>query len=862
MCILALTIARNRFTHSTRIRTMTTLVGGSEIRVNTTTTGSQGDPDIAALSDGRYIVTWTDTSGTGGDTSGAAVRAQIWNADGTPYGGEFLVNTRTASDQADASVSVLSGDRFIVAWRDHSQQSSYNAEIRAQLYNSDGTPSGVEFVVNTERAGYQGDPQILELSSGNFVVSWSSGGTGSHIFAQMFDASGAKIGSQITIDELAIGGSTPRLAALPNGGFAVGWSHEHDSGTWGTSARIFDGTGTAAGSEFIANTTVAGTQQLGGATGLSGGNFVLTWADYGHGEPTKIIAQVFDPSGAKVGGEITVNTGTGPAGTAAVTALADGGFVVTWKATEGGDANVVAQLFNPSGVKVGGEFLVNDTVSGYQGLPQASQLADGRLIFTWEDNDGTGSDGSGMGIVSRVFDAPVTVPTGGSEVRVNTVTASNQEDVDVAAFSDGRFIVTWSDASTTGGDTSGGSVRAQIFDADGTRSGSEFLVNTTTFAQQGDATVQVLSDDRFIITWRDSSSATYSRDIKAQIFNSNGTKSGSEFLVNTGRSGSQFDPHVVELSDGTIVIGWTGGGGSQVDFQMFSPSGVAVGSETKVDLTSYGGISPRLASLSDGGFIVAWSHSFDGGTTGVAAQVFDSAGISMGGEIAANTTVAGSQELRGAVGLEGGGFVLTWNDNSSLSYINTIAQVFDASGTKIGGEITVSVSPGANAEWSSVTALSGGGFVVAWQSNAAGDANINAQIFDGLGGRLGDLFVVNDATAGFQGYPQVAQLADGRVVFAWEDNGVGGDGSGNGVKARVFDIPAAPASGNQMLSAQLVEETIVFGESVTGSIAFEQAGEEELAFMSSGEDSLSYDAIAAQPLPDAPPPAPDPYWTI
>ena len=48
--------------------------------VNTSTAGNQGEPSITALSNGDFVVTWEDTSG-GGDTSGS-VKAQLFDAGG------------------------------------------------------------------------------------------------------------------------------------------------------------------------------------------------------------------------------------------------------------------------------------------------------------------------------------------------------------------------------------------------------------------------------------------------------------------------------------------------------------------------------------------------------------------------------------------------------------------------------------------------------------------------------------------------------------------------------------------------------------------------------------------------------------
>lgn len=52
---------------------------GSEFLVNSTTADHQYQPSIAALADGRFVVSWADSSASGGDTSGVAVRGQIFD---------------------------------------------------------------------------------------------------------------------------------------------------------------------------------------------------------------------------------------------------------------------------------------------------------------------------------------------------------------------------------------------------------------------------------------------------------------------------------------------------------------------------------------------------------------------------------------------------------------------------------------------------------------------------------------------------------------------------------------------------------------------------------------------------------------
>ncbi len=75
----------------------------AEFVVNTTTLFSQYESSVTALADGRFVVSWTDLSTSTGDTSGSAVRARIFNADGTQSVPEFVVNTTTAADQTKAA---------------------------------------------------------------------------------------------------------------------------------------------------------------------------------------------------------------------------------------------------------------------------------------------------------------------------------------------------------------------------------------------------------------------------------------------------------------------------------------------------------------------------------------------------------------------------------------------------------------------------------------------------------------------------------------------------------------------------------------------------------------------------------------
>lgn len=79
--------------------------------------GNQSAPDVAVLSDGRYVVAWQDSNGANlGDSDGTAIVARVFNLDGSADEPMFMVNTQTIGAQAAPSVAAIGTD-FVVAWQ-------------------------------------------------------------------------------------------------------------------------------------------------------------------------------------------------------------------------------------------------------------------------------------------------------------------------------------------------------------------------------------------------------------------------------------------------------------------------------------------------------------------------------------------------------------------------------------------------------------------------------------------------------------------------------------------------------------------------------------------------------------------------
>ena len=109
---------------------------------------------------------------------GFGVVARRFAPDGTPLGGEFLLNQTQRGSQSNPSIAFLADGRFVAAWQGAGGADSNGVYLREFFGN--GTPRGGEELVNTTVAGKQGDPTVQPLRTG-YVVAWDgrvAGGLG------------------------------------------------------------------------------------------------------------------------------------------------------------------------------------------------------------------------------------------------------------------------------------------------------------------------------------------------------------------------------------------------------------------------------------------------------------------------------------------------------------------------------------------------------------------------------------------------------------------------------------------------------------------------------------------------------------
>lgn len=150
----------------------------SDVQVNTTVGDNYNNPQVAALEDGGWIVTWSPQPPTAPGVppiDNRAVYYQRFDADGQFVGDETQVNPPSLTYSFNGTVTGLQSGGWIIAWN---ELNGFGGQLDSfsQRYDADDTPVGEALLVNTHLPGNQNSPHVEELANGDTVFSWSSEG--------------------------------------------------------------------------------------------------------------------------------------------------------------------------------------------------------------------------------------------------------------------------------------------------------------------------------------------------------------------------------------------------------------------------------------------------------------------------------------------------------------------------------------------------------------------------------------------------------------------------------------------------------------------------------------------------------------
>ena len=389
---------------------------------------------------------------------------------------EFLVNEFTADDQHSPAVAAFNNGDFTVVWASQGQQESASySNIVGRRYSADGIAGPGEYTVNTTQNLTQSQPDVAALADDGHVVVWSGhtdlvGWGESNIIGRLFAPDGVAAGDEFVIQpNTGSGGpATPSVTALANGGFVVAWRSQLGATDYDLEARVFNSAGEPAGAVISVNTTKPLVQQSPAVSAFPDSRFVVAWASEiqsGDGVDFDVLARVFDASGVGLSGEIVVNQSLlGDQLLPAVTALPNATFVVAWQdemPVAQGTA-VLARRFQSGGAPIAGEVLIGvpfpDGVDNTRAAVAGRSDSSWKLAWTRED----------QGVAVAEFDKGSNQTQ--TEIAGNDAPWSEGEyRKDLALFHHGEGVLVW---EADGLDGDGLGIFARRVKVDGTTCGA------------------------------------------------------------------------------------------------------------------------------------------------------------------------------------------------------------------------------------------------------------------------------------------------------------------------------------------------------------------------------------------------------
>jgi len=371
----------------------------AEFQVNTHTTNKQENPAIAMDGAGNFVVVWNSYLQ---DKSSNGVFAQRFDPNCSLLGEEIQINTTSSGNQKEPSVAMDKDGNFIVVWQGPGLLEEDKEDIFARRFDSNGQPVGSEFRVNTNTNDKQLCPKAAMNNTGRFVIVWESVNVPQEgkkaICSQLYNSNGLKIGTQFVVNDGPSDGRYPDAAMDSQGNFAVVWMQDKSSNS--IMGRLYNADGSARAVPFEVSTIRFSSVTQPSISMSRQREFVVVW----DGDPElagldDIHARMFDPNGMAIGEQFVVNTTIeGPQQNPKVAINNRGQFIVVWDSKIDPDINereIFAQRFDSSGRAIGDEFQVNTYIEADQKRPAVAMGVGRKFITAWQSY---GQDGSGDGV--------------------------------------------------------------------------------------------------------------------------------------------------------------------------------------------------------------------------------------------------------------------------------------------------------------------------------------------------------------------------------------------------------------------------------------------------------------------------------
>ena len=268
---------------------------GADVRVNTFTNNAQVNPVVTTLVNSNLVVAWASFN-QAASTSLRDIYAQVLSPTGQKIGNEFQVNQFVSYNQRDPAIAALSDGRFVLTWVSEQERNidsptdtigaygTASVDVYARIFAPNGTPAGNEFLVNSS-ANLCSSPHVAAASGGGFMIVWAEKGrqadtNGWDIWESTFSNTGVGSAARC-VNTTRFGDQFSPSISWDGMDYLLVWnSLAQDGSREGVFARFLHDDGSPDQGEFQVNTTWIN-QQLQPTVASDGqGRFLAAWGSY------------------------------------------------------------------------------------------------------------------------------------------------------------------------------------------------------------------------------------------------------------------------------------------------------------------------------------------------------------------------------------------------------------------------------------------------------------------------------------------------------------------------------------------------------------------------------------------------------
>jgi Domain of unknown function (DUF4214) len=297
----------------------------------------EGEPAVAALSNGRFVVAYSVNDG-----AVTRIAYRVVEANGSA-GAEHVLDGGASGDAAMPAVATLADGSFAVGWRS-------GGMVHVQQAAADGSLLGAQNNYGALSSAFS--PSLSALKQGGYVVSWGEINDGNVYAATSGSGQAFVVNGDGYAASLATAAPLPHVTTLANGNFVIAWdSYVNEPLGYSMSDiffQLYDSGGHALGAPVQANMASGGGHYDAAVTALSDGSFVVAWQSQGGDyDGSGIFGRRFGADGTAIDSqEFGINQmRAGDQTSPDLVALANGGFAAAWVDSQAGAASVEARVY-------------------------------------------------------------------------------------------------------------------------------------------------------------------------------------------------------------------------------------------------------------------------------------------------------------------------------------------------------------------------------------------------------------------------------------------------------------------------------------------------------------------------------------